>query len=392
MPLDNLLILPCGAIIKKRLVKSAMSDSLGNGKGNPSHEQIRLYERWAQGGIGLSIIGEVQIASNHPEKPGNLVLGNQSDNEALEALTQRASINGAHIWPQLGHAGALSHLPISQPKGPSALHIDDFHCDAMTIEEIENLPFIYAKAAKLAQNTGFTGVQIHAGHGFLLSQFLSPLFNRRQDEYGGSTKNRFRLIHAIILEVRKVVGPTFPIGIKLNASDLLEGGLTQEQASQNIKMLDSTSIDLIEISGGTYFPGAKSSSDSATKGVYYANFAAKAKCLTDIPILLTGGIKHLEEAKEMLTNRSADLIGVARAMVLNPNLANDWLSGIHPNPHFPRFENPPSEGITAWYTMRINAIALDQDDDFSLPLNKAVKLYLDRDAQRSRIWNICFNS
>ncbi|MEO0378398.1 MAG: oxidoreductase, partial [Cyanobacteria bacterium P01_A01_bin.17] len=172
--LQKKLELPCGAVLKNRLAKSAMSDSLADGEGNPTEAQIRLYERWAEGGVAVSFIGEVQGDPRFPEKPGNLVLGPHSNQQALQSLTRRSVIEGAHLWPQLGHAGALAHLPISQPKGPSPLDVEGLHCAGMSIEEINELPGMYAKTALHAKTVGFSGVHIHAGHGFLLSQFLSP--------------------------------------------------------------------------------------------------------------------------------------------------------------------------------------------------------------------------
>lgn len=348
--LSDAIQLPSGAVLKNRIVKSAMSDSLGDGTGNPTAAQIRLYERWAQSGLALSVIGEVQSDPRYPEKPGNLMLWEHSDKDSLRELTARASANGAHIWPQLGHGGALSHAPVYQPKGPSALHIGDFKCDGMTLEEVQALPETYARSAALAKEVGFTGVQIHAGHGFLLSQFLSPLFNRREDQYGGSVAARARIVTEIIATVREAVGPSFPIGIKINTSDLLEGGLTQKDALETIKLLDQTSLDLIELSGGTYFPGAKSSSDNAAKGPYYLDFAAQARQVTSIPLMVTGGLKSWEEAVDALSSGSTDLIGVARATILNPSLASDWQEG-KGDPVFPRFSTNPPGGITAWYTL-----------------------------------------
>lgn len=164
--LNDAVELPCGAVLKNRLVKSAMSDSLADGQGNPTDLQIRLYERWAEGGAALSMIGEVQGHPGYPEKPGNLVLQPTSDQAPFIALTQRAAVEGAHIWPQLGHAGALSHGPISTPKGPSALDINGLQCEALSADEIEALPQLYATTAQTAKSVGFTGVHIHAGHGF----------------------------------------------------------------------------------------------------------------------------------------------------------------------------------------------------------------------------------
>ena len=169
-PLD----LPCGVRLKNRLIKSAMSDSLGDGAGNPTEAQMRLYERWAEGGAALSLMGEVQTSPHHPEKPGNLVLVPDADMQAMQALADRASVNGAHVWPQLGHAGALAHAPISEPKGPSPLNIGGLKCDGMSLEDIHELPATYARAASLAREAGFGGVQIHAGHGSCSASFCHP--------------------------------------------------------------------------------------------------------------------------------------------------------------------------------------------------------------------------
>ena len=168
--LQSPLELPCGAIFKNRIAKSAMSDSLGNGEGDPTEEQMRLYERWAEGGVAVSFIGEVQGDPRYPEKPGNLVLGTHSNKQALRSLASRGTIEGTHLWTQLGHAGALSHLPISRPKGPSALDIEGLQCSGMSIEEVRELPDMYASMALHAKAAGLSGVHLHAGHGFLNSQ------------------------------------------------------------------------------------------------------------------------------------------------------------------------------------------------------------------------------
>ena len=173
--------LPCGLVLKNRLVKAAMSDSLGDGAGNPTEEQIELYRRWSAGGSALSLIGEMQVDHRYPEKPGNLVLGPGADMALLARLAGVGSADNAQVWPQLGHAGALAHLPISRPAGPSALDIAGLQCDALQQSDVEALPAVYASAAAQAQAAGFSGAEIHAGHGFLLSQFLSPLFNHRSD-------------------------------------------------------------------------------------------------------------------------------------------------------------------------------------------------------------------
>ena len=383
--------LPCGAIFKNRLGKSPMSDSLANGEGDPTEAQIRLYERWAEGGAAVSFIGEVQGDPRFPEKPGNLVLSEHSNMEMVRSLASRATIEGAHIWPQIGHAGALSHLPISQPRGPSALDIEGLQCAAMSLDDIHDLPQMYARTALHAKVAGFSGVLIHAGHGFLLSQFLSPLFNHRTDGYGGSIEARCRIVLEVINEVRRAVGPSFPVGIRINSTDQLEGGLTEVDALEAVRLLDRTSIDLIDVSGGTYFPGAKASSDGSGRGPYFLDFARQAKEVTKVPLMLTGGFKSRDQAVDAIASGAADMVGLARAMVLNPRIAQDWLSEAGGDPEFPRFDSNPPGGITAWFTMRLTALGEDQEEAFKLDLPAAIRVYEERDAQRCIKWREKFS-
>ena len=390
--LNQPLELPCGVWLKNRLIKSAMSDSLGDGAGNPTDAQMRLYERWAEGGAALSLIGEVQVIPGYPEKPGNLVLVPDTDLHALRQLAKRGSVNGAHIWPQLGHAGALAHGPISNPKGPSPLNVDGLQCDGMTLDEIHELPQSYARAAILAQDAGFGGVLIHAGHGFLFSQFLSPLFNHRTDAYGGNVEGRFRVISEVIDAVRQAVGAPYPVGIRINSTDKLEGGLTTDDAFEVVRLLNNTSVDLIDISGGTYFPGAASTSDgTSSSGPYFANFAKQAKELTDIPIVVTGGFETREQVVRALQDGAADAISLGRAIILNPSLANAWLSDAGGDPEFPVFDAPPRGGVTAWYSMRLTALGEDNECQFDLSPADALEAYEARDVKRCEIWRNRFS-
>lgn len=380
--------LPCGVILKNRIAKSAMSDSLGDGRGNPTEQQVRLYERWARGGLAVSIIGEVQGNPHFAEKPGNLVLRPDADLDRFRQLAEEGSAEGALLWLQLGHAGAMAYPPIGDPKGPSALDLPGLACAALTRDEIHNLPGEFAATAKLARALGFGGVEIHAAHGFLLSQFLSPLFNRRSDDYGGEIASRMRLVLEVVEEVRNAVGPRFPVAIKLNASDQLEGGLEERESLQVIDALDSRDIDLIDISGGTYFPGAKSASDSAGKGPYFINFARQARRRTSKPLLVTGGFKTIEQAAGAISGGAADMVGLARALALEPNLPNGWKNGTTGNPVFPKFRSPAEGAITAWYTMRLTRIADGREmPPGDLDLEAAVTAYEARDAERVAKWN-----
>ncbi len=382
--------LPCGIVLKNRIAKSAMSDSLGDGQGNPTEAQFRLYQRWAEGGLAVSIIGEVQGDPNFAEKPGNLVLRPDSDHTQFKTLANRGSVNGAQLWIQLGHAGAMAHLPISNPKGPSAIRIPGLSCDALTRDEVRNLPAEFARTAKTAKELGFGGVEIHAAHGFLLSQFLSPLFNRRSDEYGGPIASRMRLILEVVDEVRSKVGPTFPVAIKLNATDQLEGGFEEEDALIVISALDETGIDLIDISGGTYFPGAKSASDGVGAGPYFIEFAKRARQRTGKPLMVTGGFKTLQQVVDAVSASAADMVGLARALVLDPEIPRAWHAGTTGDPTFPRFASPPEGGITAWYTMRLTQLANRREGMDVTSLEDALKVYEDRDEGRIAGWKSRF--
>jgi len=391
MKLKNLLFepftLPCGVILKNRLIKSAMSDSLGDGTGNPTDEQIKLYRRWAEGGISASIVGEVQFSHSFAENPGNLVLNHESVEHRFRALAEAGKRDLAHLWLQLGHAGALAYTPISTPKGPSKIELPKFSCAEMSSSEIERLPFEYAKAAELAQRFGFGGVQIHAAHGFLLSQFLSPLFNRRLDKFGGKIENRIRLLVDIITEVRRWVGPSFPIGVKINSSDELDGGLEEYESLAAIALLENTTIDLIEISGGTYFPGVQSRHrKNANWEPYFLAFAHRARIVTQKPLMITGGIKAPAQALAAIASGVVDFVGIARGLILEPELPKRWEANDFISPNFPSFENPPEGSLTAWFTTRMSDIGSDVDLEIERDLYEAVSMYRARNLEKTRIW------
>lgn len=381
-PLD----LPCGITLKNRLAKSAMSDSLGDGTGHPSDEQIALYRLWAEGGTALSIVGEVQGRSDAPEKPGNLVLDRHADLARFEALAEAGQHGGAQLWLQLGHAGALAFPPIGRPRGPSALDLPGLSCAALTPDEIAALPEEFARTTRLARRAGFGGVQIHAAHGFLLGQFLSPLFNRRTDAYGGTPENRRRLLLEVVEAVTAEAGRGFAVGIKLNATDQLEGGLTGPEALDTLAALDATALDLIDISGGTYFPGASATSDSGKRGPYFTDFTALARGRTNKPLMVTGGFKSADQARAALEAGATDMVGLARALALVPDLPRRWKAGEDLAPVFPRFRDPPEGGVTAWYTMRLTALAENGTGPAPADLPDVIRAYKARDARRAGTW------
>ncbi|MBX2882978.1 MAG: hypothetical protein KTR32_23705 [Granulosicoccus sp.] len=378
--------LPCGVVLKNRIVKSAMSDSLGDGCGNPTVDQIRLYQRWAEGGVSAMIIGEVQGTPHFAEKPGNLVLHASSNEKLFKELARMGASDNSHLWLQLGHAGAMAHPPISNPKGPSIINLPGLSCEALTLQEIKRLPAEFAETAQRAQHLGFGGVQIHAAHGFLLSQFLSPLFNKREDEYGGTIEARMRLLIEVVYAVRNAVDREFVVAIKLNATDQLDGGLEAQDALAVVAALDKTGTDLIDISGGTYFPGAKSASDAVASGPYFLDFANKARQRTTKPLMVTGGFKTRDQAAHAISSGDTDAIGLARALVLQPDLPTRWQHNPADNPEFPKFTAPPEGAITAWYTMKLTQLGQDRETEALPDLDTTTRIYLQRDKEREMLW------
>ena len=280
----------------------------------------------------------------------------------------------------------MAYAPISDAKGPSALDLPELKCAELSLDEIQQVPLDFANTAKLAQIVGFGGVQIHAAHGFLLSQFLSPLFNKRTDDFGGPIANRMKLLLQSIQATRTAVRPGFAIAVKLNSSDQLMGGLSEDDALEVVAALDISSVDIIDISGGTYFPGAKAASDGVGGGPYFVDFAKLARAVTSKPLMLTGGFKTCAQAEDVLRSGVVDVIGLARALVIEPNLPSLWSKDQMPEPTFPRFAQAPEGGITAWYTMRLTDIGADQETDETGDLPKAMRAYDKRDGERTEIW------
>ena len=263
MPSHNLLnqplTLPCGAVIKNRLLKSAMSEALGNSAGAPQQPLERLYQAWADGGIGLCITGNVMIDARALGEPGNVVIENENHLIALQAWAKAATLNGTQCWVQLNHPGKQSPKGLNKETvAPSAV---PFRKDmqaffstprALTDAEIKDLIQRYGNAAAVVKKAGFSGVQIHGAHGYLVSQFLSPHHNTRSDEWGGTPEKRRRFVLEVYHAMRRAVGKDFPIGIKLNSADFQRGGFTEDESMDTIRALSQAGIDLIEISGGTY--------------------------------------------------------------------------------------------------------------------------------------------
>ena len=259
--LTSSLTLPCGVTVPNRICKAAMTEGLATPEGLPSDELNRLYGLWSDGGAGIFLSGNIQVDPDHLERPGNVIVAGLPNNEMQSALASWASFgtrNGNHFWAQISHAGRQTQTNVNKhPKAPSAVTLGlpggQFGKPIpLTQEEIEDIVQRFAVCAKACQEAGFTGVQVHAAHGYLLSQFLSPRTNLRQDKYGGSLENRARVLLDVVEAIRGAVGPTFPICVKLNSADFQKGGFDFADSLQVAKWLEDSSVDMLEISGGTY--------------------------------------------------------------------------------------------------------------------------------------------
>jgi 2,4-dienoyl-CoA reductase-like NADH-dependent reductase (Old Yellow Enzyme family) len=333
--------LPCGTVLKNRLVKSAMTERISNCSLEPTKGHEILYQEWANSGAGLLITGNVFADRKHLESSGNVCFDNEEMLPKLKRWAASGKGKGAHIWTQLSHAGRQTNRFVnSHPLSPSAVQLKKTGLfaspKAMTEEDIQHVIKGFVKMAKLSKEAGFTGVQIHSAHGYLLSQFLSPITNKREDQWGGDIENRSRLLKRIVAEIRKELGPEFPISVKLNSSDFQRGGFTEEESLEVIKMLEKEGIDLLEISGGTYEKVVffllneehKNIKESTLKReAYFIDFAKKVREISSIPLLITGGFRSFDFCNEVLENGELDLIGMARPFISNVDEIPAFLKG-----------------------------------------------------------------
>jgi 2,4-dienoyl-CoA reductase-like NADH-dependent reductase (Old Yellow Enzyme family) len=332
------LILTNGVKIKNRFFKSAMSEALGTDKHEPTASLITLYKTWAEGGVGLSVTGNVMIDSRALGEPGNVVVEDERDMKMLEDWAKAGTRNGTHLWMQINHPGKQApKMVVAQPVAPSAIPLSGKlkqyfnEPRALTVEEIKELIQRFGNTARIAKQAGFTGVQIHGAHGYLINQFLSPYHNQRNDEWGGTLENRMRFVLEVYREIRQQVGADFPIGIKLNSADFQRGGFTEEESMEVVKSLSEAGINLIEISGGNYekpvMMGTEMKESTRKREAYFLQYAEKVKKLISTPIVVTGGFRSAEAMTEAIEIGALDMIGIARPFALQPDLPNRILNG-----------------------------------------------------------------
>ena len=322
---------------KNRLFKSAMSEQLGDNNFAPTPQLVHLYDIWSKGGTGVLITGNVMIDRTALGEPKNVVLDKHSELSLFKEWAQAGTQNNTQIWMQLNHPGNQSPKFLStEPVAPSAIPLakalqSSFNTPrALSEKQILAIIDDFAFAAEKAQETGFTGVQIHGAHGYLVNQFLSPHHNRREDKWGGSLENRMRFVREVYQAIRLRVGNDFPIGIKLNSADFQKGGFSAEDSIQVMKTLQDDGINLIEISGGNYekpkMMGGNVKSSTEKREAYFLEYAEKAKEVLTIPLVVTGGFRSAPAMEEALKSGATDMIGIARPLAVDPNVSNKLLA------------------------------------------------------------------
>jgi len=259
-PLAQPLPLPCGVTLSNRLCKAAMSEGMADARNHATPRLETLYRRWANSGAGLLLSGNIQVDRRHLERPLNIVAEDRGGREALRRLATAGRSGGAHFWAQISHTGRQVETAINPaPLAPSRVEIDVIRGSGMAFappramdeEDIRYAIGQFATTAALVREAGFSGVELHAAHGYLISQFLSPHTNKRTDVWGGSLANRARFLIETLAAVRAAVGHDFPVGIKLNASDFQKGAFTHGDCVALVRMLNGTGLDLLELSGGS---------------------------------------------------------------------------------------------------------------------------------------------
>lgn len=328
------LLLPNGITIKNRFFKSAMSEALGTKEHKPAASLVTLYQTWAEGGVGLSVTGNVMVDSSALGEPGNVVVEDERHLKELTKWAKAGTMNGTHLWMQINHPGKQAPKMVTkEPLAPSAIPLSGklekyfYTPRELTTDEIQGIIQRFGNTARIAKKAGFTGIQIHAAHGYLISQFLSPHHNQRTDEWGGSIENRMRFLIEVFHEIRNQVGEGFPVGIKLNSADFQRGGFTEEESMEVVKKLTEVGIDIIEISGGNYEKPVMMGKESTKKReAYFLDYAEKVRKLTSTPLVVTGGFRTVAGMQDAINSGAIDMVGIARPFALQPDFPNQILN------------------------------------------------------------------
>ena len=388
------LALPCGAILKNRIAKAAMSEGMADLANHSTPRLETLYARWARSGAGLLLSGNIQVDRLHLERPLNIVVDDDSGRPQLARLALAGTSGGAHFWAQLSHPGRQVDVAFNPaPLAPSAVALDvlrglgEFAMPrAMTEAQITHAITQFAFAAVQARDAGFTGVSLHAAHGYLISQFLSKLSNRRKDRWGGSLANRARFLLEVLAAVRSAVGPRFPVAIKLNSSDFQRGGFNHEECIALVKMLDGTGLDLLELSGGSLEQpkvmgislkdegedGPRQS--TARREAYFLGFAKDVRNVARMPVMVVGGFRSAGVMAGAIDNGELDVVGLGRPMIADPDLPARLLSDA--DAVAPRTEDGLELfHVMPWHIMQLERMADGLEPDLAMSGSQAAQMF-----------------
>lgn len=332
------LLLPNGTQVPNRIAKAAMEENMADSNFAPSERLIQLYRAWAEGGSGLLISGNVMIDRRAMTGPGGVVLENDDQLPLCKRWADTGRARGAQFWMQINHPGRQMPGDLAQETwAPSPISVDlgkmSKHFNPpreLTEEKIQDVIARFTETARLAEQAGFTGVEVHGAHGYLISQFLSPLTNKRRDQWGGSLENRARLLIEVVRGIRAAVSPDFAVAVKLNSADFQRGGFSQDDARQVVSMLNPLGVDLVELSGGSYeapaMHGSARDGRTLAREAYFFEFAKDIQAVARMPVMVTGGIRRLPMAEQVVSS-GVDMVGIATALAIDPNLPRDWENG-----------------------------------------------------------------
>lgn len=334
--LHDQLNLPCGLVLPNRIMKAALSEGLGDKRNAPDERLERLYTAWSRGGYGLVVTGNVMVDRTQLGEPGNVVIEDEYHLDALSRWAKTTKDAGVPIFAQINHPGrqsnplALGHVPVAP--SPIPLNFPGAATPReLTAGEIEDIINRFATAAAVCETAGFDGVEIHGAHGYLVAQFLSPLSNQRNDDWGGDPQRRMRFLIEVIRGIRARVSPSFAVALKLNSADFQRGGFSEDESRGVLASVASEGLDLIEVSGGSYeqpaMMGAAAASTRAREA-YFLEYARTVRDLIgDIPLAVTGGFRSRTAMLEAITSGECDVIGLGRPTVTTTDAAEVILSG-----------------------------------------------------------------
>jgi 2,4-dienoyl-CoA reductase-like NADH-dependent reductase (Old Yellow Enzyme family) len=407
--------LPCGVTLKNRLCKAAMTEGIADSNNFATQRHINLYKKWASGGAGILLSGNVQVDKRYLEGPGNVAIEKETYLDQIDNLKKWAEAgtkNNTQFWMQISHAGRQTPGAINpNPLSPSSVQLKIPGANygiptPMSVDDIEDVIQRFVFVAKIAKETGFTGIQLHSAHGYLLSQFLSPDINLRDDEWGGSIRNRSRLMLRIIEGCRAELGNDFPIAVKLNSADFQKGGFSDLDSIKVAKLLDDAGVDVIEISGGTYEQPRLLGLDDVSvnkersetrkpstiaREAYFLNYAEKIQKAINIPLMVTGGFRTSAGMNAALNAKACDLIGVGRPLCAEPLVLNDLLAGsiqelpsyekslqigkwwLSPHSPFLIIQALNAFSQQAWFYIQIKRMGDNLAPNLKLPIFKAYK-------------------